>query len=134
MRSLVFCSKSIFQTHPSPQGRVEAYDENIRPYDTPWQSWVNLARIRGTYPNADYAAGYICAHEILHQFIAFGSMHKYGNIHAFAKHSGGDWGENLNMDGEIVHIPAGPRKELQTAERILPIHSGLLFEVFDFKR
>ncbi len=106
---------------------VLVYDNNTKPYDTPWQSWVNL-HYQKSHPNQNYATGYILAHEILHQLLAYASWHTSGQL--YKGHSGGDYGYNLNYPGESVEIPKGPRKKLQKAETILPHHKQMLNDAF----
>jgi len=112
-----------------PDGRIGVYDVNAQRYDLGWQSWVNLATING-HPNQTYAAGYIAAHEILHQLLGMAGLDIEGKV--YSSHSGGGHGENLNMDGREVVIPNSPKNALQPAERILPHHKEMLRKTVNF--
>lgn len=106
-------------TADNGDGTIGVYDEGAQRYSTPWQSWVTLGCSKvQNHPNQEYAAGYLAAHEILHQMLIHASFAKYGNTKQLNGHSGGAWGDNLNKDGQVTNIPDGPKKQLQKAEQI----------------
>ncbi|MCW5921706.1 MAG: hypothetical protein KIS77_05135 [Saprospiraceae bacterium] len=106
----------------SPNGRVGVFDkDNER--QKGWLSYVNVGHSQIKFhANPSYAAGYIMAHEILHQMIAMANYYQYGA--PYEKYWGdvghtSEGGQNLSFPGGWVNIPNGLLKEgLHPAETI----------------
>ncbi|WP_406612231.1 RHS repeat domain-containing protein [Neolewinella lacunae] len=95
-----------------------------------YQSWVNLTNvsdnIQGTF--MDYDAGYIIAHELLHQIVLKANLiyngvnPRYSSDGPFGIEDHYDEPLNLNTHGQII----GPLSPGSSKETILPVHRNLI--------
>jgi hypothetical protein len=116
-------------------GRIGVYDESISanfPYNG-FKSWVDIGNpiISKHKGDKNYAAGYIVAHEMLHQMVGIASHYLTGDgtSNNFHRNEGG--APHLNSVGNGTKIPLYPSKSLRPAEQILQFHKDIL-KVFNY--
>ena len=84
-----------------------------------------------SHSNNLYAAGYVVAHEMLHQVIGVASFYKYGNSVNAGHSETKVVGPNLNALSSNNPIPQGPSSSLRPFETILPQQKEFLDSVFE---
>ena len=112
-----------------PNGRIGVYDEDrisSFPHNG-FSSWVNLdnpdiAQHKG---DKNYAAGYVVAHELLHQLVGIAAFYLTGDSRRYNFHRS-EGRMHLNSNGHETVIPARSNDELRPAEEILPFHMNIL--------
>jgi RHS repeat-associated protein len=114
-----------------PEGIIGVYDIND-PKQKGWLSYVNVGHSQIKFhSNPAYAAGYIMAHEILHQMIGMANYYSHGNAHEkYFEGTGHSGGVNLNSQGDDVQIPNGLLKSGLHSAEIIP--EGIKFYIDSF--
>jgi RHS repeat-associated protein len=116
-------------------GRIGVYDErysNNFPYNG-FKSWVDIGNpvISKHKGDKDYAAGYIVAHEMLHQMAGIAAHYSTGNGGRYNFHRSEGRVRHLNDNGHDTVIPLYSSRSLRPAEQILQFHKDVL-NIFNY--
>ena len=104
-------------------GRIGVYENGK------WRSFVNMShsQIANHKGDKNYAAGYITAHEVLHQIAAIVSYYTKDDAYVKNFHTSGG---NLNTRGIDTDIPANAIPDVLPPAAVIPDHLRLILDAF----